>query len=191
MSLIVLSLQEAPPEKKVVPGPSRPNKQYGGPGSFVPTGEDRTHHPQRSASYGPQPDLYVAPYEQPVQPDPIHTLSQGFGEMNVGRRRRQSAPVSSLSYSFVSSLTYIESMALVLMHLIIRRRVTSVLPEMERKGIRTNTRTLVQLTQEYTEHTAHPLPSLALTKTNHYHRIPQRCEGKGKAYPSHRPASCL
>ncbi|KAF5333108.1 hypothetical protein D9611_002334 [Ephemerocybe angulata] len=82
---------EPPPEKKVTPKPARNNRQYGGPGSFIPSGEARPH-PPRSASfsgYGP-PDLYVAPYEQTT---PVDNLTQEFGEFGVSRRRESFPPV--------------------------------------------------------------------------------------------------
>ncbi|EFI27740.1 calcineurin temperature suppressor Cts1 [Coprinopsis cinerea okayama7 len=89
---------EPPPEKKAPPKPPKANKQYGGPGSFVPSGErppgqHLARHASASAGYpanGP-PDLYVAPYEQR---NPVDKLAQDFGEfgINGGHRRRESYP---------------------------------------------------------------------------------------------------
>jgi hypothetical protein len=63
---------------------------------FVPSGE-KPRHPPRSTSlggnYGPQPDLYVAPYEQHAQQNPVDNLAQEFSEFNVGQHRRESFPV--------------------------------------------------------------------------------------------------
>ncbi|KAH6915260.1 calcineurin temperature suppressor Cts1 [Coprinopsis sp. MPI-PUGE-AT-0042] len=84
---------EPPPEKKAAPKAPKNNKQYGGPGSFIPSGErvpgkNLSRHASANAS-GP-PDLYVAPYEQSNQVD---RLAQDFGEFGLnGSHRRQSAP---------------------------------------------------------------------------------------------------
>lgn len=88
-------IQEPPPEKKVAQKPAKNNKQYGGPGMFIPQGE---RHPARSTSLsgGPGPsDLYVAPYEQRPQQTSVDSLAQEFSEFGVGRRR-ESFPVSVL-----------------------------------------------------------------------------------------------
>lgn len=88
------SIQEPPPEKKPTQKPGKNNKQYGGPGMFIPQGE---RHPSRSTSLsgGPGPsDLYVAPYEQPPQQTSVDSLTQEFGEFGV-TRRRESYPVSA------------------------------------------------------------------------------------------------
>ena len=92
------SSQEPPPEKKATPKPVKTNKQYGGPGMFVPSGENSRHPPRStslSGSYGPQPDLYVAPYEQHTQQNPVDNLAQEFNEFSVGQHRRESFPVGS------------------------------------------------------------------------------------------------
>ncbi|TFK29310.1 hypothetical protein FA15DRAFT_632252 [Coprinopsis marcescibilis] len=92
---------EPPPEKKVTPKPTKNNRQYGGPGSFIPSGERVPgQHLSRTASAsagypstGP-PDLYVAPYEQHNQRQLVDSLAQDFGEfgINHGHHRRESFP---------------------------------------------------------------------------------------------------
>ncbi|TEB35493.1 hypothetical protein FA13DRAFT_1728302 [Coprinellus micaceus] len=84
---------EPPPEKKVAQKPAKNNKQYGGPGMFIPQGE---RHPSGSTSLsgGPGPsDLYVAPYEQRPQQSSVDSLAQEFSEFGVGRRRESFPPV--------------------------------------------------------------------------------------------------
>lgn len=110
--------QEAPPEKKAA-GKAKGNKQYGGPGSFIPTSEHsnssilNSHHPSRVASTGSVSDysrpnldgippslrassslatldLYVPPYEQQRQyRSPIDQLTNEFGEFGVATSHRR------------------------------------------------------------------------------------------------------
>jgi neural Wiskott-Aldrich syndrome protein len=85
--------QEPPPEKKVTPKPTKTNKQYGGPGSFIPSADSPSSSANGSSSHTPASriasmsslqesapdsfpeslrassslaklDLYVPPYEQ-------------------------------------------------------------------------------------------------------------------------------
>jgi hypothetical protein len=100
--------KEPPPEKKVSHKPHK-NKQYGGPGSFVPSGEPSSgqvsssriasasflnNHSRRSSDVIPIPsslrasssltglDLYVPPYER-NRPPQIDTLVREFNEFGV------------------------------------------------------------------------------------------------------------
>ncbi|KAG6890915.1 hypothetical protein C0995_000872 [Termitomyces sp. Mi166 len=112
---------EPPPEKKVAPKPAK-SKQYGGPGSFVPSGDDSTSgpltgasHPSRIVATGSiydhskqsldnipsslrassslaKLDLYVPPYERSVD-----TVANEFRDLGVSdHRRRESLPVKSV-----------------------------------------------------------------------------------------------
>ncbi|KAG6886054.1 hypothetical protein C0993_004044 [Termitomyces sp. T159_Od127] len=106
---------EPPPEKKVAPKPAK-SKQYGGPGSFIPSGGDSTSGPVngasrivstgsaydhskqisdnipsslRASSSLAKLDLYVPPYERSVD-----TVANEFREMGFSDlRRRDSFPV--------------------------------------------------------------------------------------------------
>ncbi|KAG5351260.1 hypothetical protein C0989_007200 [Termitomyces sp. Mn162] len=105
--------QEPPPEKKVVSKPAK-SKQYGGPGSFVPSGEDSTSRPPNGASHPyrvvstssvydhteqtsdnipsslrassslAKLDLYVPPYERSVD-----TVANEFRELGVSDDRQR------------------------------------------------------------------------------------------------------
>ncbi|KAG5733036.1 Ingression protein fic1 [Termitomyces sp. T112] len=109
---------EPPPEKKVVSKPAK-SKQYGGPGSFVPSGEDSTSRPPNGASHPyrvvstssvydhteqtsdnipsslrassslAKLDLYVPPYERSVD-----TVANEFRELGVSddRQREKFSP---------------------------------------------------------------------------------------------------
>ena len=122
-SPLTCRVQEPPPEKKAAPKPSKSNKQYGGPGSFVPSGElpsslatshgtqaSRTmstsgipeHARQvsvpdslRASSSLAKLDLYTPPYERTNGPQSVDSIASDFGELRVGDlRRRESYPVS-------------------------------------------------------------------------------------------------
>ena len=122
-------LQEPPPEKKAAaPKASKANKQYGGPGSFIPSGDlpsvlasGQGSHPSRIMSTSgiadhsrqssvpsslrasnslAQIDLYVPPYEKSNGSPAVDRMANDFGEMRVSDvRRRESFPVS-VSYMF-------------------------------------------------------------------------------------------
>ena len=123
--LIHLLKKEPPPEKKVSHKPSK-NKQYGGPGSFVPSGEASPTqvlsskitsasvlHSQSRQSSDVIPsslrassslaglDLYVPPYERSRHPH-MDTLVQEFNEFGVSEHHRESVPVSISSFSFAT-----------------------------------------------------------------------------------------
>ncbi|KAF8205143.1 hypothetical protein BJ912DRAFT_940451 [Pholiota molesta] len=107
---------EPPPEKKVTAKPPKANKQYGGPGSFVPSGElppgsriasasaayndharqhsDVIPSSLRASSSAANLDLYVAPYER-NRASHVDNLVRDFGEFGVsaGRRRESFPPV--------------------------------------------------------------------------------------------------
>ncbi|EGO01765.1 hypothetical protein SERLA73DRAFT_166282 [Serpula lacrymans var. lacrymans S7.3] len=113
---------EPPPEKKTTPKPTQINRQYGGPGSFIPAGEnssmtsisshstpsritsssgsiseighlDSLPSSLRSSSSMAKVDLYAPPYEQRNRASPIDQLANDFGELNVpDHRRRESFP---------------------------------------------------------------------------------------------------
>ncbi|KAF5388211.1 hypothetical protein D9615_000220 [Tricholomella constricta] len=112
--------KEPPPEKKVTPKPAK-SKQYGGPGSFVPSGEspsgppngaphssrivstgspyDHSRHNSdgipsslRASSSLAKLDLYVPPYER-NKISPVDKLANEFNEFGVSdHRRRDSFP---------------------------------------------------------------------------------------------------
>lgn len=113
---------EPPPEKKVTPKPPKNNKQYGGPGSFVPSGELAAGNPpsriasssvlyshsrqnsdiipssMRASSSATNLDLYVPPYERNRNTQ-MDNLTQGFSEFGVAApRRRESFPPVPGSY---------------------------------------------------------------------------------------------
>lgn len=123
--MIHLLKKEPPPEKKVSHKPSK-NKQYGGPGSFVPSGEASPTqvlsskitsasvlHSQSRQSSDVIPsslrassslaglDLYVPPYERSRHPH-MDTLVQEFNEFGVSEHHRESVPVSISSFSFAT-----------------------------------------------------------------------------------------
>ncbi|RDB23223.1 Ingression protein fic1 [Hypsizygus marmoreus] len=106
-----------PPEKKVTPKPAK-NKQYGGPGSFVPSGESPSplsnggSQPSRIVSTGSiydhsrqnsdaipsslrassslaKLDLYVPPYEQRNGASPINKVANEFREFGVSDQSRR------------------------------------------------------------------------------------------------------
>ena len=102
-------LQEPPPEKKAARKVVKNNTQYGGPGSFVPSGDPRAtgsgdfDHTRQSSDILPSSlrastsgaNLYVAPYERGSNVD---ELAQEFGDFGIsGARRRESVPVSNES----------------------------------------------------------------------------------------------
>ncbi|KAF7981613.1 hypothetical protein HWV62_32684 [Athelia sp. TMB] len=123
---------EAPPEKKSKPKPSKFNKQYSGPGTFVPSGDlppslmsGPGSRSSRMSSNGPNDsipsslrssissataDLYTPPYEQRNRLSPVDQMANDFGQLNVAdHRRRESFPpvqghVSRHSNSFGSSI---------------------------------------------------------------------------------------
>jgi len=117
-----LPFQEPPPEKKIAQQPQKTNKQYGGPGSFVPTGEVAS--PSLTTGHGRQPsrvpslsnpyehtrqdsvtaslrvsgslpklDLYVPPYEPTSS---IDRAANDFGELTLSDpHQRESFHVSA------------------------------------------------------------------------------------------------
>jgi hypothetical protein len=122
-SFLTSYVQEPPPEKKVVPKPSKNNKQYGGPGSFVPSGElpsrlasdhgaqvsrimstsgipettgrDPLPSSLRASNSLAKLDLYMPPYERSNGSSAIDRIANDFGELRVpDLRRRESFPVS-------------------------------------------------------------------------------------------------
>lgn len=115
--------QEPPPEKKITPKPPKNNKQYGGPGSFVPLGDqpgseqsrisgtavysrqasDVIPSSLRASSSAANLDLYVAPYERNKNP-PLDMLAQEFSEFGVSSqtRRRETFPVGPPSSFMVT-----------------------------------------------------------------------------------------
>lgn len=109
--------QEAPPDKKSKPKPSKINKQYSGPGTFVPSGDvpaslmtgAGSRSSRMSSNVGltdsmpsslraslssissARLDLYTPPYEQR---SPVDQVANDFGELNMAdHRRRESFPV--------------------------------------------------------------------------------------------------
>ena len=117
--------KEPPPEKKVSHKPHK-NKQYGGPGSFVPSGEPSStqvsssriasanflnNHSRRSSDVIPIPsslrassslaglDLYDPPYERNRQMD---TLVREFNEFGVSEHHPASFPVSIFFFLIAS-----------------------------------------------------------------------------------------
>ncbi|KAF8974387.1 hypothetical protein BDZ97DRAFT_1647414 [Flammula alnicola] len=112
---------EPAPERKVTPKPPKNNKQYGGPGSFVPSGElppgsriasasaaydnhsrqssDVIPSVLRASSSAANLNLYVAPYERNHNP-PMDSLARDFSEFGVSApRRRESFPPVPGQYS--------------------------------------------------------------------------------------------
>lgn len=112
--------QERPPERKITPKPTKKNKQYAGPGTFVPSAEVPTsllggpgsHSSRISSISSPIDDrkdsipaslrasnpsakleLYSAPYEQRGHFSPIDRMANDFGELSVDHKRRESFPV--------------------------------------------------------------------------------------------------
>lgn len=117
---LTLASQEAPPEKKSKPKPSKFNKQYSGPGTFVPSGDvppslmsGAGSRSSRMSSNGPNDsipsslrssissataDLYTPPYEQRNRLSPVDQMANDFGQLNVAdHRRRESFPVCTHS----------------------------------------------------------------------------------------------
>lgn len=108
--------QEPPPEKKSSRKPTVSNKNYGGPGSFVPA--DGNAAPNESARLaarpvppsavnqldslpsslrvsGSHPDLYAPPYEQRNGTLPADQMVSDFAELGVvDQRSRDSYAVS-------------------------------------------------------------------------------------------------
>ncbi|KAH8113393.1 hypothetical protein DFH11DRAFT_340326 [Phellopilus nigrolimitatus] len=107
---------EKPPEKKSKPKPTKSNRQYGGPGSFVPSesengfsNADRNSIPSslRSSSSLAQLDLYIPPYEsanaRTVRSQgtgsTVDQVADEFGGLSVGpgsgglQKRRDSYPL--------------------------------------------------------------------------------------------------
>ncbi|KAH9482869.1 Ingression protein fic1 [Psilocybe cubensis] len=104
---------EPPPEKKITPKPPKNNKQYGGPGSFVPLGDQPISEQSRisgtatvipsslrASSSAANLDLYVPPYERNKNA-PLDKLAQEFSEFGVSSqsRRRETFPPVPDSYS--------------------------------------------------------------------------------------------
>lgn len=113
--------QEPPPEKKSSRKPTISNKNYGGPGSFVPadsnaslSGSARPTAPPApvDAAYqldslpsslrasGSRPELYAPPYEQRNVASPVDQMANGFAELGVmdHHRSRDSYAVSLLPF---------------------------------------------------------------------------------------------
>ncbi|ESK97427.1 calcineurin temperature suppressor cts1 [Moniliophthora roreri MCA 2997] len=94
---------DPPPQKKATPTPVANRHDYGGQGSFVPSGEQphsqnrivstgalHDHHRRLSESIRPSSsmlDLYQPPYERNHN-SAIETLNHGFGELSAGEPRR-------------------------------------------------------------------------------------------------------
>ncbi|KAH9951756.1 hypothetical protein B0H21DRAFT_684854 [Amylocystis lapponica] len=124
LELTFWSNEPAPAKKAQKP---KSQRQYGGPGSFVPAGEStsslnngdvqqaitrlpstssldvrRDHIPPslRSSSSVAQLDLYVPPYETSRSHSSVDSMANDFGEMVVGNRRsrRQSLPPQQSAY---------------------------------------------------------------------------------------------
>lgn len=119
------SLQAPPPEKKVTPRPPKSNKQYAGPGSFVPSNESPSRIGPSSVYANPRPpsdtnsvavpsslrssnslakfDLYVPPYEKPVT-TVSDSIASEFNDMGISQHR------GSLSVSPVPSFTLLHDL---------------------------------------------------------------------------------
>ncbi|KAF8914111.1 hypothetical protein CPB84DRAFT_1758431 [Gymnopilus junonius] len=111
---------EPAPQKKATSKPPKNNKQYGGPGSFVPSGDlppgsvspggsiyeshsransDVIPSSLRASSSAAHLDLYVAPYER-NRNQQIDYLNQEFSELGVSaQKRRESYPPVPGSYA--------------------------------------------------------------------------------------------
>lgn len=123
--LTVTPTQEPRPEKKATPKLAMVNRQYGGPGVFVPSEEPSGHFQQRSGSFQDRSrrdsvssllpsnssmglDLYKPDYEQTVRARAsrgasMEQLVNDMGELVVSDpRRRDTFPVSF--HSLVSVL---------------------------------------------------------------------------------------
>ncbi|KAI9574954.1 hypothetical protein HD554DRAFT_134913 [Boletus coccyginus] len=95
---------EPPPEKKSSRKPTISNKNYGGPGSFVPADSSASLNESArptvppapaSAAYqldslpsslrasGSRPELYAPPYEQRIVASPVDQMANGFAELGV------------------------------------------------------------------------------------------------------------
>ncbi|KAF9008870.1 hypothetical protein BDQ17DRAFT_1422065 [Cyathus striatus] len=99
---------EPPPEKKVTPKPSKGNKQYAGPGSFIAAGElpgppratgslSRIDHSRqysdipsslRASNSFASLDLYVPPYEQRHRATTVDQIAQEFSEFGISSQRQ-------------------------------------------------------------------------------------------------------
>lgn len=117
VKLMNVRQQEPAPEKKVTPKPTK-SKQYGGPGSFIPSGDlpssltNGTAQPSRIVSTGSmydhsrqnsdnipaslrastslaQLDLYVPPYEQRNHLSPVDKVANEFGEFGISKPHRR------------------------------------------------------------------------------------------------------
>jgi neural Wiskott-Aldrich syndrome protein len=118
--LIDLSIKkEPPPEKKVSQKPPK-NKQYGGTGSFVPSGvpsstriasasvlnnrsrqsSDVIPSSLRTSSSLAGLDLYVPPYERSRRPQ-MDTLTREFNEFGVSEHHYSASFPVSLSFNFI------------------------------------------------------------------------------------------
>ncbi|KAF9452036.1 hypothetical protein P691DRAFT_276858 [Macrolepiota fuliginosa MF-IS2] len=110
-----------PPEKKVTPKPPKANKQYGGPGSFVPSGESPSRIGPSGSPYGhsrppsdsaavavpsslrasnslAKLDLYVPPYERPGAAV-IDQVASEFSDLGISQQsRRESFPPVQYAY---------------------------------------------------------------------------------------------
>ncbi|KAG8218383.1 hypothetical protein J3R82DRAFT_4005 [Butyriboletus roseoflavus] len=124
---------EPPPEKKSSRKPTILNKNYGGPGSFVPADgsaslNGNTHStawpmpasadgqlnslPSSLRVSGSRPELYAPPYEQRNVTSPVEQIANDFAELGVvDHRSRDSCAVSKLSLlAYVPSDTLSESL---------------------------------------------------------------------------------
>ena len=180
-----------------MPKPAKANKQYGGPGSFVPSGERRSH-PSRSASFsGSGPELYVAPYEQQRNRGSIDGLTHDFNEFGVSRRR-ESFPVRIELVGSETPLTPSFSPCQVLPTPIIPKQVTKVtlamrVPAMVMMGCHS----LQASTQPTPVHqlmlphmTINP-PSVAQGTVFQLHRlVSSRCHNRQPSPPSKENPTC-
>ncbi|KXN86339.1 Ingression protein fic1 [Leucoagaricus sp. SymC.cos] len=118
-----------PPEKKVTPKPPKVNKQYAGPGSFVPSSESPSRigssgsymHSRPSSDSIPASipsslrassslaklDLYVPPYEKSAA-NMVDQVASEFGDLSVSQhKRRESFPPVQYGYTSPSPNLYL------------------------------------------------------------------------------------
>ncbi|KAH0839662.1 hypothetical protein J3R83DRAFT_582 [Lanmaoa asiatica] len=125
-TMLIHHHQEPPPEKKSSRKPTLSNKNYGGPGSFVPAdsstslnGNTRpTARPVRTSAVhqpdslppslrtsGSRPELYAPPYEQRNLASSVEQMANDFAELGVvdHRSRDNSAPLNQTLRSSTST----------------------------------------------------------------------------------------
>jgi hypothetical protein len=123
-TMLIYHPQEPPPEKKSSRKPTISNKNYGGPGSFVPADSSASLNgntrptarpvpgsaahqldslPSSLRASGSRPELYAPAYEQRNVASSVDQMANDFAELGVvDHRSRDNYPVSSLCL-----LTYI------------------------------------------------------------------------------------